>query len=109
MSDLKEKLKDRSPLRQTIEQVDLLKENKEIEASSRTTERPYLKFEDKSYRESVRRSYQFFYDQDAKIKKIQAYYSKKKGRDIPLSFFTKRAFDEYIARCFEKIREEGEI
>lgn len=132
MSNLKTILKDKSPLRQQIDQVDLLKENDDkpsdrptapLESSIETdtanltqeeqkeeekpTARPSLKYMDRPQRESVRKSYQFYYDQDKKLRRIQAYYSKKKGNLIPLSFFTKRAFDEYIERCFAKIREEG--
>jgi hypothetical protein len=67
---------------------------------------------DKPKRTSVRVSYQFYADQYPSMLKIQEHYNKKRKKHgkkaLPLSFFSKRAFDEYIARCNAKIKTEKE-
>ncbi|SRR5258706_16459920 len=107
MNDLKSKIKQR---RQEIQPVDILKaENNQTDRTDeRPGDQPTVSNTEKSIRQSVRVSYQFYADQYPAMLEIQEYYSKKKGRKIPLSFFTKRAFDEYIARCRAKIAEERE-
>lgn len=66
----------------------------------------------KPKRTSVRVSYQFYADQYHSMLKIQEYYNKKRKKHgkkpLPLSFLSKRAFDEYIARCNVKIKTERE-
>lgn len=117
-NNLKEQLKQRSPLRQEIKQVDALKS--EIKQPDRPPfaeekeDRPTvnLEIEVKPKRKSVRVSYQFYIDQHDKLLYIKDQYNKRRKKErkkpLPISFFSKRAYDEYIARCMTKIEEWGD-
>jgi len=110
MKDLKDKLKERSPIRQEIKPVNILKA--EINQADRPLfeeDRPTVNISEKPKRQSVRVSYQFFADQYPKMVYIREQYNKRRRRQgkkpLPLSFFSKRAFDEFIARCMTKIEQ----